>query len=115
MKRLDQGYTPGSWWLIEQLPSLTGEHTDLQFQQTLLRALQAEDPRIAIAAVHALQELDIFLVRGMAPALQSALLYWTEQGERAKASSYYTADDCPTCRTEPSNAYTHVSQLLHRL
>ncbi len=115
MKRLDQGYIPGSWWLIEQLPSLPGEHTDQQFQQTLLRALQAEEPRIAIAAVHALQQLDISLLRGMVPALQSALLYWTEQGERAKAKSYYIADDCPTCRTEPGNAYTHVSHLTDRL
>ncbi len=115
MKRLDQGYIPGSWWLIEQLPSLPGEHTDQQFQQTLLRALHAEEPRIAIAAVHALQQLDISLLRGMVPALQSALLYWTEQGERAKAKSYYIADDCPTCRTEPGNAYTHVSHLTDRL
>ncbi len=115
MKRLDQGYIPGSWWLIEQLPSLPGEHTDQQFQQTLLRALQAEAPRIAIAAVHALQQLDISLLRGMVPALQSALLYWTEQGERAKAKSYYIADDCPTCRTEPGNAYAHVSHLTDRL
>ena len=115
MKRLDQGYTPGSWWLIEQLPSLPGEHTDPQFQHTLLHALQAEEPRIAIAAVHALQELDISLLKSMAPTLQSALLHWTEQGARAKARSYYVADDCPTCRTEPDNARTHVSQLLHRL
>ncbi len=86
IKRLDQGYTSGSWWLIEALPSLPGEHTDRQFQQMLLRALQAEEPRIAIAAVHALQQLDISLLRGMVPALRSALLYWAEQGERAKAN-----------------------------
>ena len=115
MKRLDLGFTPGSWWLIEELPSLQGEHTDRQFQQMLLRALQAEEPRIAIAAVHALQQLDISLLRGMVPALRSALLYWAEQGERAKARSFYRADDCPTCRTEPGNAYAHVSHLTDQL
>lgn len=115
MKRLDQGYTSGSWWLIEELPSLPGEHTDQQFQQTLLNALQTEEPRITIAAVHALQELDISLLKSMAPALQSALLYWTEQGARAKARSFYIANDCSACSTEPGNACTHVSQLLHRL
>ena len=115
MKRLNQGYTSGSWWLIEALPSLPGEHTDQQFQQTLLQALQAGDPRIAIAGVHALQKLDISLLRGMLLALQSALLYWTEQGERGKVGSFYIADDCLTCRTEPDNACTHVSQLLDRL
>ena len=115
MKRLDQGYTPGSWWLIEALPSLPGEHTDPLFQQTILHALQAEDPRVTIAATHALQELDIALVRGMAPALQSALLYWREQGESAKTRSSYVAGDCPTCRTEPGNAYAHVSHLTDRL
>lgn len=115
LKRLDQGYTSGSWWLIEALPSLPGEHTDQQFQQTLLRALQAEEPRIAIAAVHALQQLDISLLRGMVPALRSALLYWAEQGERAKARSFYSADDCPTCHTEPGNAYAHVSHLTDQL
>jgi hypothetical protein len=115
LKRLDQGYTPGSWCLIEVLPYLPGEHTDQQFQQMLLRALQAEEPRIAIAAVHALQQLDISLLRGVVPALQAALLYWTEQGESAKASSFYIADECPTCGTEPDNACAHVSHLLHQL
>src|SRR6266487_3604628 len=115
MRRLNQGYTSGSWWLVEELPSLPGEHTDQQFQQALLHALQAEDPRIAIAAVHALQKLDISLLRGMLLALQSALLYWTEQGEAAKAKLFYIADDCPTCNTAPGNACTHVSHLLDRL
>jgi hypothetical protein len=117
MKRLDQGYTPGSWWLIEALPTLPGGRADPQFQQTLQHALQAEDPRVAIAAIHALQELDISLVRGMALALESALLYWSEQGERAKVTSvFYIAEDCPTCRTGPGNdACSHVSQLLNRL
>ncbi len=114
-RRLDQGYTSGSWWLVEELPSLPGKRTDQQFQQTLLHALQAEDPRIAIAAIHALQKLDISLLRGMLLTLQPALLYWTEQGEAAKAKSFYTADDCPTCNTAPDNACTHASQLLDRL
>ncbi len=115
IKRLDQGLMPGSWWLLEALPSLQGEHTDQRFQQTLLTALQAEDPCIAIAAVHALQQLDISLLRDMIPALRAALLYWTEQGERAKASLYYTVDVCPTCHTESGNAYAHVNHLLHHL
>jgi len=115
IKRLNQGYTSGSWWLVEELPSLPGEHTDQQFQQALLHALQAEDPRIAIAAVHALQKLDISLLRDMLLALQSALLYWTEQGEAVKAKLSYRADDCPTCNTASDNAYAHVSHLLDRL
>ncbi len=115
IERLDQGFTPGSWWLLEALPGLQGEHTDQRFQQMLLRALQAEEPRFAIAAVHALQQLDISLLRGMVPALQAALLYWMGQGEKAQAKSFYISDECPTCRTEPGNAYAHVNHLLHQL
>jgi nucleoside phosphorylase len=115
IKRLNQGYTLGSWWLIEELPSLPGEHTDQQFQQTLLHALQAEEPRMAIAAVHVLQKLDSSLLRDMLPALQSAYLYWVERGEEAKTKSCHTVDHCPTCRTESNNACAHIGQLLHRL
>jgi len=115
LKQLHQRYSPGSCWLLEELPSLSGEHTDQQFQQTLLHALQANDPRIAIASVHALQEVDILILRDLLPALQNALLYWQEQGVRAKVESYSTAKNCPTCSTEPGNAYTHVYQFVERI
>jgi hypothetical protein len=115
IKRLEQGYTPGSSRLIEELPHLPGDHKDHQFQQTLLHALQADDPGIAIAAIHAMQELDPLLLRGMISELQSALLYWIEQGEKAKAKAFSRVNDCPTCLTDPGNAHTHISQLLNRL
>lgn len=113
IKRLEQGYGQGSSWLIEELSHLPGDHTNQQFQQTLLNALNANDPRIAISAVHALQKLDISLLKNMGSELQSSLLYWQEQGERAKAKSFYMADDCPTCRIEFGNAHAHISQLLN--
>lgn len=115
IKRLEQGYGQGISWLIEELPHLPGDHTDQQFQQTLLNALNANDPRIAISAVHALQKLDISLLKNMGSELQSSLLYWQEQGERAKAKSFYMADDCPTCRIEFGNAHAHISQLLNNV
>ena len=115
IKRLEQGYTLGSNWLIEELPHLAGDHRDQQFQRVLLDALKADDPYITINAVHALEELDILLLRDMTSELQTALVYWAKRGEGGKAKTFYVAHDCSTCRIAPGNAHAHVAQLLSRL
>jgi len=99
--------------LRETRLAIAGDRTDeIKWTTLLILGLISQ---IAIAAVHALQKLDISLLRDMLLALQSALLYWTEQGEAAKAKLSYRADDCPTCNTASDNAYAHVSHLLDRL
>jgi hypothetical protein len=112
IKRLEQGYTPGSSRLIEVLLQLTGEQSDPQLQQALLHALAADDPGIALAAIHALQQITPPLLTGIIPALQSAQLFWQEQGEKAKAWGSSSRNTCPTCLTDPGNVSTHISQLL---
>jgi len=114
-KRIEQGYTSESIWLIEELPHLPGNQDDPQLQRILLQALHADSPCVAIAAVHALQELDIFLLKQMSLELQKAHLFWIERGEEGKSTSYSTAEKCPTCRTDPGNARTHISHLLQQL
>ena len=115
MRRLAQGDTPEGWRLIENLPSLPGKQTDPQFQQTLRHALKNQESNMVIAAVHALQALDTSLVRDIAPILQSILLFWREQGGKAKAKLVHRVSDCPACKVAPNDVCIHISQFLERL
>ncbi len=115
IKRLEQRYSKECYWLLEELPYLPGDHADQQFQQVLLNALKTDAPLIAIAAVHALQELENSLLSSMKADIQSALLHWEEKGEGKKVHRFYMADNCPACHTASGDAYAHVHQLLDYL
>jgi hypothetical protein len=115
MKRLAQENTPEDWFLIEKLPSLPGNDADIQFQQTLRRELEKREPDRVIAAVHALQTIEISLIRDISPMLPSILLFWREQGTKAKATLVQKDKECPACKAVPGDVCMHVSKLIEQL